>query len=429
MQKQRVEFDRATSEVQLASKRSRCVRPLGALERLYYRLAQHHTMQHCTAIELNHQPTVAQLERALDELQRRHPLLSTHIEEQSELGPSYCQTLSKPAHILLTTISLSINQSWQTIAEREFTLPFDRNVAPMMRLTQVLPSDQTISCILLITLDHMIADGMSVTYIIRDLIRALNGQQLDPLPFPLSQEERIQLSRSIVRHGGDVARNATIETTAESSERFEPAAPRIENIALSIESTSRLKMRCREEKTTVHAAILAAAAIVLTPTAPDGSIRALTPINIRNFVEAEQGCMNCLIFKLSELQVGSDLDIWDLARTAKADIETVSNLEGMYEVSRSVEAAFPPNATNINAEMMMRDLSYTVASSNLGVFEYTDGDDIRATAIWPPAAIFQVPGETYITVLTHDGVLRLTSTSYAPVPFFLQKVSRLPVSV
>jgi hypothetical protein len=231
----------------LLTAQSALIRPIGSLERLFFRYSERHPAHFLLAAEFDGILDDQQLRRALDSVQRRHPLLSVHVEDHpsTHLGFYRAQAIAP--------IPMTVHHGrsdWQSLAATELAMPFDRSVAPLLRVT--LATTATASVVLL-TFDHTIADGISSVHVLDDLIAALNGRQLTNLPVPPAIEDLID---------GSLEGTASTEIAVPDERMAEPttqrpfdgSAPFLHTVAMTEADTARLAVRCRAERTTVHAA-------------------------------------------------------------------------------------------------------------------------------------------------------------------------------
>jgi hypothetical protein len=131
-----------------------------------------------------------------DALQRRHPLLRVRIDRDASAYPAF--VTDEAAHIPLRMGNVDIG--WAGEMSRELQISFDHGNAPLIRA--VVCGDTT-GCTLLLTVHHAIADAISLTWVFRDVLLLLSGQQLEPLGPPVSQDEMlgIVLNSGILRMG------------------------------------------------------------------------------------------------------------------------------------------------------------------------------------------------------------------------------------
>ena len=70
-----------------------------------------------------------------------------------------------------------------------------------MRALLLQDSDE---CDIILVAHHTVVDGMSIVFIMRDLMQALSGKKLEVLPVPASQEQRY-MPVSLLSSGGRTA--------------------------------------------------------------------------------------------------------------------------------------------------------------------------------------------------------------------------------
>ncbi|MEI9901129.1 MAG: condensation domain-containing protein [Hyphomicrobium sp.] len=76
---------------------------------------------------------------------------------------------------------------------KELATPFDAHAAPLVRAVLVNDDDR---CVLILVAHHAIADGMSLVYLIRDVLRALGTNPLEVLPMLPAADDLLALRHS-----------------------------------------------------------------------------------------------------------------------------------------------------------------------------------------------------------------------------------------
>ena len=72
------------------------VRPLGSLEHLFWLLDQHRFVHFAVAALISGETSPRDWRRALDRLQKRHPILSVCVDGEPDSIPSFRQADAKP---------------------------------------------------------------------------------------------------------------------------------------------------------------------------------------------------------------------------------------------------------------------------------------------------------------------------------------------
>src|SRR5260370_33922277 len=88
---------------------------------------------------------------------------------------------------------------------KEVLEPFSGDKAPLVRTVLIHDPDRSI---FIIAAHHSISDGMSMTVVLRDLVRALAGEAIDRYPVLPSQEETFGITGPSPAPSADSARAA-----------------------------------------------------------------------------------------------------------------------------------------------------------------------------------------------------------------------------
>jgi hypothetical protein len=324
------------------------VRPLGAFERMYHRQQQKSTMHFCMVAELADDIDPFTLAAALRALQRRHPLLNVHVEDHPRTGPGFyrpaCPACVPP--IPITVIDAEAGRSWRDVVAAELTRPFDTSYAPMIRVV-LLGSGPTTPAAIVLTVAHVIVDGLSAGYILRDLFAALNGHVLRALAVPPAQEELI----GALRDGQPAAARAATgqpqpaqpnsPSTPSAIRPFDGAAPHICTVSFDRDLTGRLVTRARAERTTVHAALVSAMTRVIIESGRNEFVRMLTAVDFRDHIGVHDDV--CLYFTVTRTAFTREqlTDLWDMARTVGDQLTGARSVPALLARSAAVEQFIP----------------------------------------------------------------------------------------
>jgi hypothetical protein len=401
----------------LLTERSTLVRPIGALERLFFRYSERNPSHFLLVAEFDLVLEAQQLRKALDSLQQRHPLLSVHIEDHPSTRLGFYRAAAVDP-IALTVLDAT-HCDWRSAAAAELARPFDRSTAPLMRAT-LLTGD--ISSILILAFDHTISDGISSVIVLDDLIAAVNGRQLEKLPTPPTVENLIDSSLS----GSSAMATATPDermTTPTSHRPFDGAPPFLHTAAMSEADTTRLAQRCRAELTTVHAAILVAASRARSQLLGDGFVRALSPIDLRVLTEADAHCAAYFSGACTGLAPADGTPFWNQARAMSADLSAVRSEAGVVTASHAIRQAMTGDATaSTAAHIFGQVFAWEVLATNLGRQDLTHTGEVAPSAIWAPIVQMHARGEYVIGIVTYRGRLSMSCVGYSPVTDYLNSV-------
>jgi hypothetical protein len=403
------------------------VRPLGAFERMYRRYEQKHPMNFCVVAELADDVDPSALGAGLLAVQRRHPLLNVYVEDDPQNGLAFYRPASVPP-IPVTVVDAAPGHSWCDCVAEELTRPFDSSSAPLVRVV-LLRSGQRAPAALVLSVDHVIVDGLSAGYILRDLFSALNGHDLAELPIPPSQEELLgrlrdaQPAAALATNGQPPAAQPVWLATPSTFRPFDGALPHVSAISFDADLTRRLVTRTRAEETTVHSALVSAMTRVIIESGRTEFVRMLTPCDFRGHIGVDDDV--CLYFggARTAFTRGQLTNLWDMARMASDQLAVARSLPALLGASAATEQFIPVDATTQDAEAFMTaGLSFEAFASNLRVLDMGPPEAVQPVAIWGPAILVQVRGELCSGICTFNGQLRVVTASHDPFPGYLDRV-------
>ncbi|MFJ5263349.1 hypothetical protein ACIQAC_23070 [Streptomyces sp. NPDC088387] len=359
------------------------------------------------AVEFAVELTAEQVSGALAAVQRRHPLLQAQIEDHpvSRLGfyrpepvpPIGLVVLRRPA------------ETWQRVAGEEVVKGFDTSVAPLMRA--VLIGDGGPS-VLLLTLYHSVADGVGTMALVRDMVRALNGEELAPLPFPPAQEDLIGSllpAPTELEAGPPPADDPRMDIPV-AGRPYDGAVPAIATLTLDEVFTRRLAGRSRQEKTTVHSVVSVAAARARSVVGGEEYVRVLTPFDLRPWIGGDGVCVDYHAATRTGSEPFCGDTLWDQARAVRDALAGPRSPAAISAASAAIQKYVPVHADAATATAVMGSFAYDILVSNKGVVSLKGA--LRPVALWGGIAPSQLEGEDRISVITYDGQLRLTANGY-----------------
>jgi hypothetical protein len=399
------------------------VRRLGAFERMYHRRQQTSTMHFCVVAELADDLDPGALAAALRAVQHRHPLLNVYVEDHPEAGLGFRRPTFVPP--IPVTVIAETGHTWCDLVAEELTRPFDTTVAPMVRVVLLRSTPAAI----ILTVDHVIVDGVSAGYILRDLFSALNGHQLLALPVPPSQEDLMgqlrdaQPAAALAANCSPPAAQPDWFATPSTIRPFDAAVPHLSTICFDEDLTRRLVARARAERTTVHSALVAAMSRAILESGRNEFVRTVTPCEFRPQIGVHDDV--CLYFTAARTAFTRDqlTELWDMARTVGDHLARARSVPALLGGSAATEHFIPIDATPEDAQaFMIGGLSFEAFASNLRVLDMGPPEAVRPVAIWGPAILVQLQGELASGVCTFNGQLRIVSASHDPLPGYLERV-------
>jgi len=87
-------------------------------------------------------------------------------------------------------IHVDADYRWEQEVEKELAQRFNTAEGPLIRVVLVQKPDSTV---LIIAANHTLADGTSVSYLIRDLLKAVNGTEPEKFENQLSNDQTLGL--------------------------------------------------------------------------------------------------------------------------------------------------------------------------------------------------------------------------------------------
>jgi hypothetical protein len=297
------------------------------------------------------------LNRALLQAQRRHPALRTVIDEDQRGNPHFVPC---SAPIRLKVIQRTDQRHWLQEAEKQLATPFEAGEGPLLRAALV---QGNAVAEIVFAVHHSIGDGVSAMYLIRDLLEAMEGYTLEPLPPRLSLEESIFGTGAVPNHP---VPTSSISTAA-SLDLENLEMPILQTLAIGSTELEQVLARCRQENTTLQGALLTA---VLMSLPARGTLQCLSPVNIRSLSSVRPDDFGLYISSgMASLDRTSPRDFWSLARSARGQVMRAFDRQLLKAKADAMAAAVArkpsPQSTY---EKVWRNIGYDAVLTNLGVF-------------------------------------------------------------
>jgi hypothetical protein len=406
----------------LPAKKLSVLREFSFIERMHWLMDQNHCNHFPMAAEIRGHTNVTIWRNALNDLQRRHPLLNVFIGMEENSRPFFYR--AGEYEIPLVVRKRASPLQWEAEFEKEIATPFDTSASPLMRARLLLDDDR---CEVILTTHHSIADGMAVMYVLRDLLQAVSGQEIAPLPAPPSQDELLaSILRTLPSQMSEEESNPVPAPRPTAFRRKDGTRPRVTGLRLSPEQTSLLLKTARREQTSVHAAI--SAALVLTgreslATWKEHGVRVLSPISLHKALNVENDCVLALTAGIVSFAPTSGGNFWELARWAKQALLPFQTMEGVRKMSGVLEKRFP-NHANVEtvSRVMAQGMGYELVVTNVQQFPFENKfGDLTLEGLWGPSALNGFEGEQAVGIATVNGSLHMVHTSYSPVATLLNR--------
>ncbi|OUL27501.1 hypothetical protein BV372_25835 [Nostoc sp. T09] len=398
-------------------------RPLSTGEHSFWLYDQVAPFHFVVTAQITGEFSISQLEQALVALQQRHPLLRVCIVTDASGQPWFKEDVAK---IPLRVVQRIREQDWVKEVEKELTQPFDWSQAPLLRV--VLVHSPEVSEII-VTTQHSISDGLSSVYLLRDILQAVGtpDSEMQILPLRPGYEELIleKAAKSPSLPSPENSNNESSPSTVNDSTSPkaeilpEDQTVRLLTWSLSSEETALLISRCRQEQTSVHAAICAAFLLAVSQNSGQQyNLKCLSPIDIRRHLAPliVEDCGYYASVGLTTHDITPDLTLWDIARSLKSQLHEQMALDKIAQKVTASQAFLATNPSPNQVKQAFDDgYSHEVLVSNLGRLNIPQQfGNIQLQAIYGPAIATHLKNERFIGVATVRNQMFFTCTYLYP---------------
>ena len=395
-------------------------RPLGAGEQLFWWMNQTRKVQFVDAFEVAGTAPEHAWRRALDAVQQRHPLLRMSIQPHQEgekTYPVFVPSSGCPIPLRIVPGAAAV-LDWETELRRELATPFEATHAPLLRAVLMQNEDRSV---LLLTVHHAISDGISLLFVVRDLLTALSGTSIEPLPL-------LQASEKLF--GQTTADSSMPPVPPDSSRHLEyaptAAEPFTARVLFDAEVTSALVGRARREGTTMHGALCAAAVLAGREAHAEWRDRDLlidSPVSYRKMLGVEEDNGLYLGGGKMIFAPAPAATFWEIARSAREQISKAVSREAAAGFFQQLAGAAqgitkPSDSDRIASMAFVSDVMVT----NVGVVPYpSEFGPLKLEAVWG-ALLMSFANLPTLTALTTNGRLCLLLADYSPVDALLMRI-------
>ncbi|MEV0223172.1 condensation domain-containing protein [Streptomyces sp. NPDC050704] len=394
-------------------------RSLGVAEHFMWLMNQHRPNHSAVAVEIRGHIEVDQWRTALRGLQCRHPLLAARIHDRTGT-PLLSLGHSEPIPFRVADPG---EGDWQSVLATEMRTGINVAGAPPIRVTLLHSSER---CALVIVAHHAVVDGLSETYLVRDLVALVSGERLagEPSSRPIDSflQEEIATAAAELPTDQDFP---VSERPGVYRDTQPDSAPAVFCATLDEERTRALRARARAEGTTVHGAVAAAVLHAAAELNHDWSavpLRVHTPISLRGQMPVSAEEVGNILAPATTEQPGKWGDFWAAARAftdGLAPYRENTALFGSLALWTGILQG-NPSPTDM-AAMLAAAAPHEVLLTNLGVLPIPASyGALTIEALWGPSVFFGFEGEQTVGLSTLDGTLRLLHTSFTPVTGLLE---------
>jgi hypothetical protein len=401
------------------------IRPLGWTERLFWLLDRNSPRHFVLAAQVEGRTTEKDWRKALDAVQRRHPLLRVGIAVGEDSVPCFYNAPAAPIPLRIVQRGQA-GANWETEFARELASPIDPEHAPLMRAT-LLPEPDRVTCIL--STHHAIADGMSVAFVVRDLLQALSGATLQPLAVLPAYDDLV--ARVAAGHA-PLAGAAGLDLHAPGPPSVyrarDGALPQVRTLGLASELVASLKDRARAEGTTVHGALCSGMALTFAQILgrPAGEpIRIWSPMDVRRLLGLGEDCTLLALSMMVPADPQGPTGFWGAARGVATRLAATRNVEHLAAALAFLSRTIGGLEVAEAARLMARRFPFDFVLTNLGVLPYVARfGQLDLKALWGPAVLSGFENEHVFGVTRTRAGLSLTYSSYTPHDSLFERLER-----
>jgi len=389
-------------------------RTLGAFEKNFWLLDQIDSKDFALAADIEGVRSITSWQQAVSSAQQRHPNLSVRIVQDQFSRPilEHVDQLSIPFRVL----DADDDYRWEQEVEKELSTRFNTAEGPLLRIVLV---QKPASAVLILAAHHAVADGTSLSYLIRDILNAVSGNELPAMNPQPSNDETLGLPEDVITTVSDKQYTWTDQNKA--------VAPKVSSIRVKKEITGKLIEKSREEKTTVHGALCAAVLILsrkMRSEWSDKKIEMISPICARRPLGLDDNYGLNITTHAVYFEGEQHLSFWDVARLAKAGLagtDAEEHVKNYINFFRGITF----NSADIQqmVDILKNAFNHEIMVTNLGKIKYsTEFSKLKLKAVYGPMVRSGKGKEQTIGVITSNGSLCLTNTSDNPIDGLLEEM-------
>jgi hypothetical protein len=392
-------------------------RTLGAFEKTFWLLDQIDSKDFALAADISGTQPVEKWQNALHSVQRRHPNLSVRIvmDELSRPTLQHVENMTIP----LRVVQVQQDYRWEQEVEKELSIRFNTEQGPLLRVTLVQKPHSTV---LILAANHTVADGTSLNFLVRDILLAVSGNELESMNPQVSNDQTLGLPEDLPAQ--------TAGQIPELKMKTDLVTPRVSSHRFSREDTQNILERSRQENTTVHGALCAAVLLAsrkMRPEWNDASMELVSPICTRAALKLDDSFGLNITTQSVFFEQQENMSFWALARLAKAGLDGTNSAEyvtGYLSFFRDI--VFGHNDVQQMLDTLKLAFNHHIMVTNLVKVRYkTDFGPLKLETLYGPMVRSGKGMEQTIGAVTTNGSLGLTNTSDTPIPGLLGEIEKI----
>jgi NRPS condensation-like uncharacterized protein len=412
-------------------------RQLGSNERIVHMNIQAGSIGFVVIAHLSISLQENDVRKALDILSKRHPLLQTRIEIHNNV-PFFVSDNVPP--IPLRILPRRDETHWIEEAEHECNTVLPSDTGPMIR-TVLLTSPEATD--VLVRFHHVIGDGMSGMYLMRDLLDLCVkiSQEANPALNPLPQRppiehllppgakgfnDFIKTSSLIGKQLYNIAIQRPKKIPCDDASAAAPCVTHILHNSCSPEITRSLLEKCRQESATVHGAVCTAllkavAQYIAKRNDHTGAITVgcMSAVDMRRFLHPplgeEVGLYASMV--ITSHKISPYTEFWNLSREVTESIHRSIGKGEPFVFISLLKRLVPPNAPPSDVAKRASEIyPAAILVTNLGRLHIEEKyDHLKCRAIHFAVSNKAVPDIYNAALLTHHGRLFINFSYNSPL--------------
>jgi hypothetical protein len=357
------------------------------------------------------------LNTALLKIQHKHPLLRMKIDHSGK--DPYFVLNEQMAKIPVRVVTRTGDYDWQKESKKEWYKLFDQENLPLARLVWL--KGDTFSDFLLV-LPHCICDGTTILNLMRELMSLIDNPEQELQTYASFSSVRDLLPADYMHNRISHFKGKVFSAISKlfflfKSTRYKNIEQNnyVLNWKASEEQTQALQLKCKAEKTSIHAALcIAFLEGFKTVKAEKAHGKVISPVDIRRFVPAIKQDTMFAFAPIAELKIDQTIpDFWDKARKLKADLEEKIADMKVFDLLNMSEY-FHSSVNKMVGFLKSTEGSHDVTLSNMGRLDIPAVyQDFKIETIYSPTVAFPWRNANTLVVSSFNNQLDFSFLSNA----------------
>jgi len=390
-------------------------RLLGAQEILFYAMNEASSKHFLMVAEVEGYTTKTDWESGVFMLQKAHPILNKSIIVSGDnLIFSDLGDIKMPFNIGDLTPAFDLNQT----IEQELEDGFQSDKGPLARIKLFYSTEK---CVVIIAAHHSISDAMSSVHLLDDLLGVLSGKTIPAYQSQPSVDEYLEFSNEGLAAKINNQIKPGQPLPHEFAKHHLPA--NVDVLHFSEELTAKLGVSAKQQNTTVHGALQAAAALALKELTFESARPAyiMSPFSVRKEMNIGTDFGLFIDTKIVAVATASEIGFWNIARAATAELSDVHSPEFLKSSAEQLRGLIGYSDDLI--QFIKDNFNFDIMLSNLGRLSFQHATSaLKVNYIAGPFIISGFNNTQAIGAATYNGKLVLTNSSHYLVNGLLKAI-------